>query len=100
MQEATRGGCHRTRRYESVEGTRSPARCVQVCPQQRLYTAYMFTDDPIWVVVAGGRTLRALKEWRPLTDSMGALDGHPRQTLPGLLAGPRGWISSSCRPSA
>ena len=41
-----------------------------VCPQLRLYGAWMYTDDPVWGVVGVARTLRALRIWRRLTDEL------------------------------
>ncbi|KAL3916972.1 MAG: hypothetical protein SGPRY_006597, partial [Prymnesium sp.] len=34
---------------------------VTVFPQQRLYAAFMYTDDPIFVVVGAARTVRAIR---------------------------------------
>lgn len=81
VQDCSRVGCHLTRLYEVAEGERSPAGGVQVCPQQRLYTTYMLTDDPIWVVVGAGLTLRALRERRRLTNSVGLLMAIPKEAL-------------------
>ena len=47
--------------------------------QRRLYTAYMYTDDPIWVVVGVDRTLRALRVWRQLTDAVGLIMAIPEK---------------------
>ena len=41
-----------------------------VCAQQRLYAAFMYTDDPVVVVVGADRALRALRVWRGLTDDV------------------------------
>ena len=35
--------------------------------QRRLYSCYVYTDDPIFLVVGVSRTLRALRVWRQLT---------------------------------
>ena len=37
-----------------------------VCPELRLYSAYVFTDDPQFVAVGVARTLRGLRCWRNL----------------------------------
>ena len=47
--------------------------------QRRLYTAYMYTDDPIWIVVGVDRTLRALRVWRQLTDAIGLIMAIPEK---------------------
>jgi len=57
-----------------------------VGPQQRLYSAYMFTDDPICVVVGVDRTLRALRAWRRLTDSVGLIMAIPEKRSLGCWA--------------
>lgn len=44
-----------------------------VCPELRLYSAYVFTDDPQFVLVGVERTLRGLQTWRQLTQSLGTL---------------------------
>ena len=47
--------------------------------QRRLYTAFMYTDDPIWVVVGVDRTLRALRAWRHLTNSVNLIMAIPEK---------------------
>ena len=76
VQTSSGESCHTTRRFEepSPRGTRaaSASRC-RVSAVQRLYAAYMFTDDPvigILIVVGVQRALRALRVWRRLTDSI------------------------------
>ena len=57
--------CHNTRRWEQ-----SKLKGIEVCPQLRLYSAFMYTDDPIFLMVGVDRALRALKIWRQLTTSI------------------------------
>ena len=75
-------GCYRTRRHEADSSRAS----VRVCPQERLYAVYMFTDDPVWVVVGVERTLRALRTWRRLTDSLGLIMAIPEKRSLGSWA--------------
>ena len=44
-----------------------------VCPQLRLYSVYMYSDDPQFLVVGIDRTKRALKCWRRLTSKLGLI---------------------------
>lgn len=46
----------------------------------------MFTDDPLWEVVGVDRTLRALREWRRLTDAVGLLMVIPEKRSLGSWA--------------
>ena len=50
-----------------------------VCPQERLYSIHMYTDDPIMIVVGVERTLLALRVWRRLTDNVGLLMAIPEK---------------------
>ena len=49
------------------------------CDFERLYTAYIFTDDPIFVVVGAQRALRALRVWRQLTTDTGLIMAIPEK---------------------
>ena len=67
VQDATGEPCHQARRFEE-HGER--ARGVRICPNQRLYSCYMWTDDPIFIVDGAERAVRALRLWRALTLSV------------------------------
>ena len=47
--------------------------------QRRLYTVFMYTDDPIWIVVDVDRTLRALRVWRRLTNAVNLIMAIPEK---------------------
>lgn len=86
VQRESGQSCHGTRRCESPSGDRPTSDATHVCPQQRLYSAYMFTDDLVWIVVWVDRTLRALREWRRLADELGLLTAIPeKQTFPRIV---------------
>ena len=74
VQRASGVPCHRTRRYE-----KDPAGGVQVCPQQRLYASYMYTDDKVTAVVGRRRALRALRAWRETVDELNLLMAIPEK---------------------
>ena len=84
-QESSGEPCVPNRQWAASE-TRAPT---EVCPQARLYAAYMFTDDPLWVVVGVSRTLRALRVWRRLTNELGLIMAIPEKRTLGTWAG---WI--------
>ena len=44
-----------------------------VCPQLRLYSVYVFTDDPQFAVVGVALAMLAIQVWRSLTLKLGAL---------------------------
>ena len=67
VQDTTGEPCHQARRFEEHGERASGAR---VCPNQRLYSCYMWTDDPIFIVVGAERAVRALRLWRALTLSV------------------------------
>ena len=69
VQETVDQSCHDTRRFEAATSAGSTTG-VNVCPQQRLYSAYMFTDDACLLVVGRERALRALKVWREVTEKL------------------------------
>ena len=50
-----------------------------VCPQLRLYSLYMFTDDLHATVVGIERTKRALRTWRRLTQDAGLIMAIPEK---------------------
>ena len=54
--------------------------------QRRLYAAWCYTDDPVWIVVDVDRTLRALRVWRRLTDNVGLLMAIPEKRNLGVHA--------------
>lgn len=76
--------CHRTRQYASLEEER--ARGIVVCPQQRLWFATMYTDDPIFVVVGARRAIRALQCWRQLTIDLKLVMAIPEKRVLGSWA--------------
>ena len=49
------------------------------CEYERLYAAYVFTDDPVFVVVGAERTVRALRTWRRLTADSGLIMASPQK---------------------
>ena len=49
------------------------------CEYERLYAAYVFTDDPVFVVVGAERTVRALRTWRRLTADSGLIMAIPEK---------------------
>ena len=71
--------------------TREPVGGVQptlpdFCLQTRLYTAYMFSDDPAFIVVGVERAILALRIWRRLTDGVGLLMAIPEKRALGSHA--------------
>ena len=50
-----------------------------VCPQLRLFSAYMYTDDPLFLTVGLERTKRALRVWRRLTDAVRLIMAIPEK---------------------
>ena len=50
-----------------------------VCPQLRLFSAFMYTDDPLFLTVGLERTKRALRVWRRLTDAIGLIMAIPEK---------------------
>ena len=81
VQEATGEACQPNRRWQQAGVGETP---LMVCAQQRLYSVYMYTDDPIFIVVGCQRTIRALRVWRRLTDSIGLVMAIPeKRTLGG-----------------
>ncbi|KAL3928372.1 MAG: hypothetical protein SGPRY_002412, partial [Prymnesium sp.] len=48
-----------------------------VCPQLRLYSALMFTDDPQYIIVGVERTKRAIRVAARLTESIGLITAIP-----------------------
>lgn len=52
---------------------------LRVCPQERLYAVYMYTDDPVFITVGISRTIRALRAWRRLTDGVGLIMAIPEK---------------------
>ena len=50
-----------------------------VCPQLRLFSAYMYTDDPLFLTVGLERTKRALRVWRRLTDAIRLIMAIPEK---------------------
>ena len=71
--------------------TREPVGGVQptlpdFCLQTRLYTAYMFSDDPAFIVVGVDRAILALRIWRRLTDDVGLLMAIPEKRALGSHA--------------
>ena len=41
-----------------------------VCPQLRLFSAFMYTDDPLFLAVSLERAKRAFRVWRRLTNAI------------------------------
>ena len=78
VQQATEQPCHYTQRFQDASATEARTG-VRVCPQQRLYSAYMFTDDAIFLVVGRDRALRALRTWRETTEELGLLMAIPEK---------------------
>ena len=87
-QQASGEPCHPNRQWHQQEAVGND-HSLEVCPQARLYAVYMFTDDPLWVVVGVPRTLRALRVWRRLTDELGLIMAIPEKRTLGTWAG---WI--------
>ena len=50
-----------------------------VCPQLRLFSAYMYTDDPLFLTVGLERTKRALRVWRKLTNAIRLIMAIPEK---------------------
>jgi hypothetical protein len=50
-----------------------------VCPQLRLFSAYMYTDDPLFLTVGLERTKRALRVWRELTNAIRLIMAIPEK---------------------
>ena len=50
-----------------------------VCPQLRLFSAFMYTDDPLFLTVGLERTKRALRVWRRLTDAIQLIMAIPEK---------------------
>ena len=50
-----------------------------VCPQLRLFSAFMYTDDPLFLTVGLERTKRALRVWRRLTDAIRLIMAIPEK---------------------
>ena len=50
-----------------------------VCPQLRLFSAFMYTDDPLFLTVGLERTKRALRVWRRLTDAVRLIMAIPEK---------------------
>ena len=50
-----------------------------VCPQLRLFSAYMYTDDPLFLTVGLERTKRALRIWRKLTNAIRLIMAIPEK---------------------
>ena len=70
VQASSGEGC-----FDSTVGGRT----TRVCPQERLYSIYMYLDDPICVVVGVERALRALRVWRRLTERVGLIMAIPEK---------------------
>ncbi len=56
------------------------------CLQTRLYTAYMFSDDPAFIAVGVNRAILALRIWRRRTDDVGLLMAMPEKRALGSHA--------------
>ncbi|KAL3893081.1 MAG: hypothetical protein SGPRY_014491, partial [Prymnesium sp.] len=54
--------CHHSARYRKDQLSGA-----QVCPQQRFSTGFIYTDDPIFIVVGARRTIRAIKVRKNIT---------------------------------
>ena len=52
---------------------------VEICPEYRLYTAYMYTDDNFLCAVGVERTIRMLRTWRQLTNNLNLLMAIPEK---------------------
>ena len=50
-----------------------------VCPQLRLFSAFMYTDDPLFLTVGLERTKRALRAWRRLTNAIRLIMAIPEK---------------------
>ena len=50
-----------------------------VCPQLRLFSAFMYTDDPLFLTVGLERTKRALRVWRRLTNAIRLIMAIPEK---------------------
>lgn len=64
--------CHNTSRFRKHKTSG-----VLVCPQHRLYAAFMYTDDPIFMVVGANRAMRAISVWRQLAHDAQLLTAIP-----------------------
>ena len=64
----------------------SDARHMHRLEQRRLYSAYVYSDDPVFLVVGVERTLRALRAWRRLTTSAGLIMAIPEKRSLGTHA--------------
>ena len=51
----------------------------ELCAEYRLYSAYMYTDDAVVVVVGARRAIRALQTWRRLTERLGLIMAKPEK---------------------
>ena len=47
--------------------------------QRRLYSCYVYSDDPVFITVGVDRTLRALRVWRQLTQSANLIMAIPEK---------------------
>ena len=57
-----------------------------VCPQLRLFSAFMYTDDPLFLTVGLERTKRALRVWRRLTNAIRLIMAIPEKRSPRFRA--------------
>ena len=57
---------------------------MNICPQERLYAAYMYTDDAVFAVVGVQRAIRALRAWRQLTSNVNLLMAVPEKRSLGV----------------
>ena len=55
---------------------------IAICPEQRLFFAYIYSDDPLFCVVGVARAMRALRIWRRLTLDVGLIMAiHEKRSL-------------------
>eukprot|EP00966_Prymnesium_polylepis_P162041 3744999-Prymnesium_polylepis.1 len=63
-----------------------PAVDLTVCPNQRLYAAYIYSDDPVFIIVGVQRALRGLRVWRRLTTEARLIMADPQKRHLGTYA--------------
>ena len=69
-----------------ADETPADARRSHWLEQRRLYSCYVYSDDPVFLVVGVQRTLRALRVWRRLTTDAGLIMAIPEKRSLGTHA--------------
>lgn len=74
LRSELKSGCYNTSRYrEQKKGG------IIACPQHRLYAAFVYTDDPIFLVVGAQRAIRAIRVWRSVVSQANLLTAIPEK---------------------